>query len=185
MYLPAFLFGFALAGSPAAMAAIARLWKTGAAIALIGFATVVAVEYRWPGNVPAPRWVYPYYGAAHAFETMGRDRRADRHRRALVESRQADPRHADRGGIPVLHLPPDDYRRGNVLAAPRRATRLGGVRDPRRGDHRGMPRLLFRRSRDRAATPADRTAPTAQAPGRAPIGRPRSYDARRDAMGHS
>ncbi len=71
MYLPAFLFGFALAGSPAAMAAIAHLWKAGAAIALIGFATVVAVEYRWPGNVPAPRWVYPYYGAAHAVEQWG------------------------------------------------------------------------------------------------------------------
>ena len=67
-YFPAFLFGFALAGSPPAMAAIARWWPAGALCAMLGYAAVVAVELRWPGNTPAPRWVYQPYGAAHAIQ---------------------------------------------------------------------------------------------------------------------
>ena len=70
-YLPAFLFGFGLARSEPAMAAIARWWHWGLAIALIGYAGVLAVELNWPGNVPAPRRVYTPYGIAHALQQWG------------------------------------------------------------------------------------------------------------------
>lgn len=70
-YLPALLLGFGLAGSECAMAAIRRLWPVAAAIAVIGFAGVLSVELAWPGDTPAPRWVYRPYGAAHALEQAG------------------------------------------------------------------------------------------------------------------
>jgi glucan biosynthesis protein C len=71
MYVPAFLFGFGLAGSERAMAAIRRWWIVAAVVGLIGFVGVIAVELRWPGNIPAPRWVYRPYGAAHALQQWG------------------------------------------------------------------------------------------------------------------
>lgn len=71
MYVPAFLFGFGLAGSAPAMRAIARWWVTAAVIGALGFATVIAVETAWPANTPAPRWVYRPYGAAHALQQWG------------------------------------------------------------------------------------------------------------------
>jgi glucan biosynthesis protein C len=70
-YLPAFLFGFGLAQSAPAMAAIARWWRLGAAIALVGYAFIVAVELVWPGEAIAPRDIYPFYGAAHALQQWG------------------------------------------------------------------------------------------------------------------
>ena len=71
MYLPAFLFGFALARSEAALAAIARWWPLALALALLGYGAVLAVEVSWPGDVRAPLWVYPWYGAAHALQQWG------------------------------------------------------------------------------------------------------------------
>lgn len=71
MYVPAFLFGFGLAGSEAAMRAIGRWWLAAAAVGLIGFAGVIAVEAFWPGNTPAPRWTYRPYGAIHALQQWG------------------------------------------------------------------------------------------------------------------
>lgn len=70
-YLPAFLFGFGLARSERTLAAIARLWPVAAALALGGYAGVLWVETGWPGNVPAARWAYPLYGAAHAVQQWG------------------------------------------------------------------------------------------------------------------
>ena len=70
-YVPAFLFGFGLARSEPAMAAIARLWPVAAAIAVAGYAGVIGVELSWPGNVPAPRWVHRPYGLAHALQQWG------------------------------------------------------------------------------------------------------------------
>ena len=64
-YFPAFLFGFALARSEAAMAAIGRWWPLAAGLALLGYGFIAAVELGWPAT-PTPRWVYGYYGAAHA-----------------------------------------------------------------------------------------------------------------------
>ena len=71
MYVPSFLFGFGLAGSERAMAAIRRWWIVAAVVGAIGFAGVMAVELTWPGNTPAPRWAYRPYGAAHALEQWG------------------------------------------------------------------------------------------------------------------
>ena len=71
MYVPAFLFGFGLAGSERAMAAIRRWWIVAGVVGLAGFAGVMAVELSWPGNVPAPRWVYRPYGASHALQQWG------------------------------------------------------------------------------------------------------------------
>jgi len=70
-FLPAFLFGFGLAGSAAARAAILRWWKAGAALAVLGYATIVGIELIWPADVVTPRWVYTPYGIAHAMEQWG------------------------------------------------------------------------------------------------------------------
>ena len=67
-YFPAFLFGFGLAGSVPAMAAILRWWQAAAALAVLSYGGILAVELAWPGNTIAPRWVYPPYGAAHAIQ---------------------------------------------------------------------------------------------------------------------
>ena len=54
-YLPGFLFGFALARSTAAMAAIGRWWRAAGIIAVLSYAIVVAIELRWPGSkMPQP-----------------------------------------------------------------------------------------------------------------------------------
>ncbi|WP_380783419.1 acyltransferase family protein [Sphingomonas sp. R86520] len=70
-YFPAFLFGFGLARSEPAMAAITRWWKVGAVSALLGYIAIIAVELEWPGDIVAPRWIYPAYGVAHALEQWG------------------------------------------------------------------------------------------------------------------
>ncbi|RMB51419.1 acyltransferase-like protein [Sphingomonas sp. PP-CE-3A-406] len=70
-YFPAFLFGFGLARSEAAMAAIARWWKPGAVAAVLGYVFIITVELHWPGDIEAPRWVYMPYGVAHALEQWG------------------------------------------------------------------------------------------------------------------
>jgi glucan biosynthesis protein C len=70
-YFPAFLFGFGLARSEPAMAAIARWWKVGAIAAVLGYLAIIAVELEWPGDIVAPRWIYPGYGVAHALEQWG------------------------------------------------------------------------------------------------------------------
>lgn len=70
-YLPAFLFGIGLARSEPAMAAIARFWHHGLALAVIGYAGVLAVELSWPGDIPAPRWIYRPYGVGRALQQWG------------------------------------------------------------------------------------------------------------------
>ncbi|MEG8018556.1 acyltransferase family protein [Sphingomonas sp. LR55] len=70
-YFPAFLFGFGLARSEPAMAAIARWWKIGAIAAVLGYIAIIGVELEWPGDIVAPRWIYPGYGVAHALEQWG------------------------------------------------------------------------------------------------------------------
>ncbi|MDO7843945.1 acyltransferase family protein [Sphingomonas immobilis] len=54
-YLPAFLFGFGLAGSERAMAAIARWWKAALGVALIAYVVVAGIEWTWPGSA-MPGW---------------------------------------------------------------------------------------------------------------------------------
>jgi len=68
-YLPAFLFGFALAGSAPVLAACVRWRWAGAAMGALGYAFILAVELGLDGNTP--RWIYPIYGAAHAVQQWG------------------------------------------------------------------------------------------------------------------
>lgn len=56
-YLPAFLFGFALAGSPRALATMRRIWPWALATGLLCYTAVVAVEWRWPGEI-IPDWPF-------------------------------------------------------------------------------------------------------------------------------
>jgi hypothetical protein len=49
VYVPSFLFGFALAGSPATLKAIGRLWKPAAILGVAGYIIVATIEWRWPG----------------------------------------------------------------------------------------------------------------------------------------
>ena len=70
-YFPAFLFGFGLARSEPVMAAITRWWTVGAVAALLGYGAILAIELEWPGDLVAPRWIYPGYGVAHALEQWG------------------------------------------------------------------------------------------------------------------
>ena len=56
-YLPLFLFGFVLAGSPHLWAPLRRAWKPALAIAGIAGGTVVVVELTFPGQAIPPHWV--------------------------------------------------------------------------------------------------------------------------------
>ena len=67
-YLPAFLFGFALAGSAAVLAACVRWRWAGLSMGLVGYGFILAVELT--GGY-ASRWLYPAYGAAHALQQWG------------------------------------------------------------------------------------------------------------------
>ena len=48
-YFAAFLFGFGLAGSKPAMAALARFWQLSALLAVVGYLIVASVEIAYPG----------------------------------------------------------------------------------------------------------------------------------------
>ncbi len=54
VYLPLFLFGFALARAEPLWGDIARLWKPALALAVAGYAVVAAVQIAYPGETPAP-----------------------------------------------------------------------------------------------------------------------------------
>ena len=71
VYLPAFLFGFGLAGSAALWPAIRRWWKVAAALAIIGYAGIAGVEWRWPGDTRAPDDAVLLFRVARAFQTWG------------------------------------------------------------------------------------------------------------------
>jgi len=69
VYVPAFLFGFGLAGSPAVLAAIGRLWKPATLLGAASYAAVAWVEWRWPGLAVPPHGVILLDRAAFAVET--------------------------------------------------------------------------------------------------------------------
>lgn len=50
IYLPCFLFGFALAGAKALWPVIARLWKPALALALASYAVLAAIEWLYPAD---------------------------------------------------------------------------------------------------------------------------------------
>jgi glucans biosynthesis protein C len=61
-YLPAFLFGFGLARSPAVLAGFARYWRAAGLVALLCFGTIAALLLTWPDftfpDRPAVIWSY-------------------------------------------------------------------------------------------------------------------------------
>lgn len=56
-FFPAFLFGFALAGSPPVLAALVRWRWLSIALALTGYAVVGGVAFWWPGASSPPQWI--------------------------------------------------------------------------------------------------------------------------------
>ena len=71
-YFPAFLFGFALAKSEKAMAAIARWWLLALALAVLGYLFIMGAELHWwRGTMMSQRTYVRLYGSAHAFEQWG------------------------------------------------------------------------------------------------------------------
>lgn len=56
-YLPAFLFGWGLAGSPQVLASSRRWWPAALVVALVAYALAASIEYRWPGKqIATPPW---------------------------------------------------------------------------------------------------------------------------------
>jgi len=70
-YVPIFLFGFALAGSPQLWPAIARSWKAGLAMAALAGAVIVAVELAYPGAGVPPHDVMALDRAARIAMAWG------------------------------------------------------------------------------------------------------------------
>jgi len=66
-YLPGFLFGFALARSQPAMAAIGRWWRPAAIVAVLSYLVVAAIEWRWPGSA-MPNPFGAIFATAHAVQ---------------------------------------------------------------------------------------------------------------------
>jgi hypothetical protein len=55
VYVPMFLFGFALAGTQAFWPTIVRWWKLAAFVAAAGYAVFIAVYLGWPGDAVPPQ----------------------------------------------------------------------------------------------------------------------------------
>jgi hypothetical protein len=53
-YLPAFLWGVGLAGSPATLGWLARQWRWCLGLATVAYGGVIAVEWTWAGRPPFP-----------------------------------------------------------------------------------------------------------------------------------
>lgn len=56
-YLVAFAVGWLLRVRPALFDAVARCWKTAAALAILAFLPIAWAEWTWPGDTVAPDWV--------------------------------------------------------------------------------------------------------------------------------
>lgn len=68
-YLPMFVAGFLLAGSPRLWPALRRVWRAAALVSLVTGGIVIAVETMFPGEAVPPHWVMA--GARAAQVTMG------------------------------------------------------------------------------------------------------------------
>jgi len=71
LYFPAFLFGFALAGTSALWPAIARLWKPAFALALASYGLMLSVEFAYPGENMPPHWMMAANRAGMAMMMWG------------------------------------------------------------------------------------------------------------------
>jgi hypothetical protein len=63
-YFPAFLFGFGLAGSKPAMAALARFWRLSTVLGVAGYLIVASVELAYPGFAMPSRPIADLYHVA-------------------------------------------------------------------------------------------------------------------------
>ena len=63
-YLMGFGIGWLLRQRPTLFEAVARCWKVAALVAVLAFVPIAWVEWTWPGNTPAPDWVFPPYHVA-------------------------------------------------------------------------------------------------------------------------
>ena len=66
IYFPAFLFGFALLRARRTWSAIGRSWGIALALALLAYAVVAALEWRYPGDTVAPALAMKVFVAARA-----------------------------------------------------------------------------------------------------------------------
>lgn len=64
LQFPLFLFGFLLRDAPAIWRGAQRWWGLAGGLAIVAYAIVVAIEYTWQGNPPAPVWADPVFGVA-------------------------------------------------------------------------------------------------------------------------
>lgn len=64
-FFPAFLFGFALPRSPAAMAGFVRWWPVAALLAVASYAFGAGVELTYPGGEAPPQWLGNQMLVAH------------------------------------------------------------------------------------------------------------------------
>ena len=63
-YLMAFGVGWLLRVRPVLFAAVARWWTVALVLGAIAFLPVAWIEWSWPGDTPAPAWVFlPYHVA--------------------------------------------------------------------------------------------------------------------------
>lgn len=67
-YLPAFLFGFGLAGTQSLWDAIDTLWRRAAYLALFSYLPTVGIEIVWPGNAVPPAPVLDVLRVARAIQ---------------------------------------------------------------------------------------------------------------------
>lgn len=70
-YLPAFLFGVGLAGTDRLWPAIARLWRPALVVALLGYAAILLVEIRYPGEAVPPHPIMALSRAARMAAMWG------------------------------------------------------------------------------------------------------------------
>jgi len=68
IYLPAFLFGFGLAGAPPVIAALVRWWQPMAALAVASYAFAAWVAWRWSGTAIPPYPIGHLFSLARAVQ---------------------------------------------------------------------------------------------------------------------
>ena len=71
VYFGMLLFGFYLRGADRGWGAIARWWKTAAALAIAGYVVVAGLEITYPGSTPAPEIVHPIFALARVVQEWG------------------------------------------------------------------------------------------------------------------
>ena len=71
VYLPIFLLGYLLRGSPPLSTAIERWWKLGGALAILAWGVTAGFELAFPGNAPMPPQYWVPLRALRAIQMWG------------------------------------------------------------------------------------------------------------------